>query len=293
MGSAATFVAVAAVLMWAGQLRGAPAEARISRLARPHVNPIDLPFSERVVIPVFGGLATRLMGLLPHAFVRRIGGELVSAGSPVTTQAFFTIVVMMGLLLPTTVFVLLVSSGGGSGLAVMAVVLFAAVGTLMPFLWLRRRVRHRKTAIWRSLPDAFDLITVSVEAGLGLDAALRQVADRLRGPLGDEIAQTLREVGIGRPRREAMEDMAIRVDVKELGTFVNAVIQAEQLGTGLGRVLRAQGTSIRIRRRQRAEEVARRAPVKMVFPLVFFIMPTFFVVALGPWIIHLIKYLRE
>ena len=128
--------------------------------------------------------------------------------------------------------------------------------------------------------------------GLGLDAALRQMATKLKGPLSEEIALALRQIGMGRPRREALEDMAERVDVLELTTFVNAVIQAEQLGTSLGRVLRAQAVSLRVRRRQRAEETARKAPVKMVFPLVLFIMPSFFVITLGPMIVHLSNYLN-
>jgi len=279
--------------VWAGQLKGAPAEARISRLVRPRANQMEAPFSDRIVVPVFSGLVRRLMGMLPHAFVKRINGQLVAAGSPMSTQAFFTLALMSGLLLPAGAFVFLASSGANSAIAAIVALFFAALGSLTPFLWLRRRVRRRKLAIWKSLADAFDLITVSVEAGLGLDAALRQVAERLPGPLGEEIGRTLREVGIGRPRREALEDLETRVDVKELGIFVNAVIQAEQLGTSLGRVLRAQGTSLRIKRRQKAEEMARRAPVKMVFPLVFFIMPTFFVVALGPMAIRLVEYISE
>jgi tight adherence protein C len=148
-------------------------------------------------------------------------------------------------------------------------------------------------AIWKSLADAFDLITVSVEAGLGLDAALRHVSEKLHGPLADEIRQMLREVGMGRPRREALEDMAQRIDLRELEGFVNAVIQAEQLGTSLGRVLRAQSAALRVRRRQRAEEIARKAPVKMVFPLVLCLMPAFFIVVLGPIFVRLVNYLSE
>ncbi len=136
-------------------------------------------------------------------------------------------------------------------------------------------------------------MTVSVEAGLGLDAALRQVSQKLRGPLGDEIGQMLREVGMGRPRREALEDLAERTDVPEVTTFVNAVIQAEQLGTSLGRVLRAQAMTLRVRRRQRAEEMARKAPVKLVFPLVLCIMPSFFIVTIGPVFVRLVSYLSE
>ena len=175
---------------------------------------------------------------------------------------------------------------------------FVALGAFVlgffgPYFWLIRAVRTRKLRVWKSLADAFDLVTVSVEAGLGLDAALRQVASKLKGPLAEELAQCLREVGMGRPRREALEDMAERVDVKELETFVNAVVQAEQLGTSLGRVLRSQAVTLRIRRRQRAEEASRRAPVKLVFPLVLFIMPTFFIVTLGPVFIRFVNYLEQ
>ena len=119
------------------------------------------------------------------------------------------------------------------------------------------------------------------------------MSSKLRGPLSDEISLVLREVGLGRPRREALEDLADRIDVPEVTTFVNAVVQAEQLGTSLGRVLRAQSISLRTQRRQRAEETARRAPVKMIFPLVFFIMPTFFIITIGPIAVQAIKFIGD
>jgi tight adherence protein C len=255
---------------------------------------VDAPFGDRVVIPVFGALAKFVVELLPSAFVSRVSRQLVAAGGPVTTSGFFVVVILLGIFFPAALMALAVMLTGSLSPFLLLVTLFVAgVGLFLPFLWLRRSVRRRKEAIWKSLPDAFDLITVAVEAGLGLDAALRQVAEKLRGPLAEEIGRMLREVGMGRPRREALEDMAERVDVKELKTFVNAIIQAETLGTSLGRVLRAQGLSMRIQRRQRAEELARKAPVKMVFPLVLFIMPTFFLVTLGPVGIRLLNYLNE
>jgi tight adherence protein C len=204
-------------------------------------------------------------------------------------------VMIIGIVFPGTLLVLALSATQGSVAlwqAALVAVTFAC-GLSLPFVWLRRRVRTRKMLIWKSLADAFDLITVSVEAGLGLDAAMRHVSEKLRGPLADEIRHTLREVGMGRPRREALEDMAERIDVRELESFVNAVIQAEQLGTSLGRVLRAQSATLRVRRRQRAEEIARKAPVKMVFPLVFCLMPAFFIVVIGPIIVRLVNYLSE
>jgi tight adherence protein C len=184
-------------------------------------------------------------------------------------------------------------AGGLASWVPVFVIGSAVAGFILPYYWLRRRVRNRKLAIWRRLADVFDMVTVCVEAGLGLDAALRQVSAKVKGPFSDEISIMLRQVGMGRPRREALEDLAYRVDVSEVTTFVNAIVQAEQLGTSLGRVLRAQSLSLRVRRRQKAEEMARKAPVKMVFPLVLFIMPTFFIVTIGPIFVHLVDYLND
>jgi tight adherence protein C len=155
-------------------------------------------------------------------------------------------------------------------------------GTLFPFFWLSRRVRGRQKAIWRSLPDAFDLMTTCVEAGLGLDSAFHKVSEKLRGPVAEEFAEMLREVAMGKARRDALRDMGERTGVADLQTFANMIVQAEELGTSLGAALRAQAADMRRHRRQRAEEEARRAPAKMVFPLVFFILPSLFIVILGP-----------
>jgi tight adherence protein C len=252
------------------------------------------PFSDRVFIPVLDGVTRSIVQLLPHTFVSRVSRQLLAAGSPMTTQAFFTVVLLCSVFFPVAgLFIAGQLADGLAGWMLILVAWFAVAGFFLPYLWLRRRVRMRKLAIWRRLADVFDMVTVCVEAGLGLDAALRQVATKLKGPFSDEISFTLRQVGMGRPRREALEDLAYRVDVSEVTTFVNAVIQAEQLGTSLGRVLRAQSLSLRVRRRQKAEEMARRAPVKMVFPLVLFIMPTFFIVTIGPMFVHLVDYLND
>ena len=211
-----------------------------------------------------------------------------------TTQAYFTVVLLCSVFFPLAALLIAVQLGDGlSSWMVLLVIMGAGIGFLLPYYWLRRRVRHRKLAIWRRLADTFDMVTVCVEAGLGLDAALRQVATKIKGPFSEEISIMLRQVGMGRPRREALEDLAYRVDVPEVTTFVHAVVQAEQLGTSRGRVLRAQSHTLRVRRRQKAEELARRAPVKMVFPLVLFLMPTFFIVTIGPIIVHFLNYLND
>jgi tight adherence protein C len=295
LAAVAVFVAVSSILAWAGGTGVSAAESRLSKLNMARARPsIDAPFSERVMVPVLDTITNAFMQVLPGSFVDRVSRRLETAGRPVSTQGFFAVLLVSTLFLPLSLLAIL----GLSGVEInFLAVLFACVlgffGFMAPVTWLRGASNRRRNAILRRLPDAFDLITVSVEAGLGLDAAMRQVAEKLRGPLAEEIAQVLREVGMGRPRREALEDMSRRVNLRELETFVHAIIQAEQLGTSLGRVLRAQAYTLRVRRRQRAQETARRAPVKMVFPLVFFIMPTFFLVTLGPIVVHVIVYLSE
>ncbi len=296
VGSFTAFLAVTSVLLWAAGFRASTAEARVGRLNSGKTGRVslDAPFGDRVFFPLMDNLTKAFVQFLPQTWVTRTAGQLSAAGRPMTVQAFFTLVLILGVFFPVAALALTLMAGGGSltWVGALAIVFLAFVGFLGPVLWLRRAVRSRKMAIWKSLADCFDLVTVCVEAGLGLDAALRQVAEKLRGPLADEISQMLREVGMGRPRREALEDMAARCDVRDLETFVNAIIQAEQLGTSLGRVLRSQAVTLRVRRRQRAEETSRKAPVKLVFPLVLFIMPTFFIVTLGPVFVRVVDYLN-
>ncbi len=294
IASVCVFTAVASLILWSvGALRN-PIEARVSGLSPVGSGrPIEAPFADRVVVPVLDGIVRAFVQILPHRFVERTSRQLLSAGSPISVQAFFTLVLLCSMFVPgVAIFVIVQSAGNLSLFLVLVIGLGAVAGLALPFVWLRRKSRNRRLAIWRSLPDAFDMITVCVEAGLALDAALRQVSSKLGGPLTEEISLVLRQVGMGRPRREALEDLALRVDVPEVSTFVNAVVQAEQLGTSLGRVLRAQSISLRTQRRQRAEEVARRAPVKMVMPLVLFIMPTFFIVTVGPIAVHFIGFMN-
>jgi tight adherence protein C len=289
------FIGASATIAWASGLVRNPAEARLGRLAPHQVRrAIDAPFSDRVFVPVLDSIVRAFVSVLPHRLVARIDRQLLASGAPMSALAFFTIVLLGGILFPAAAAFLLVNARGElDTVALLLVAWIAAAGVLAPFMWLSARARSRRLAIWRRLADAFDMVTVCVEAGLGLDAALRQVASKAKGPLAEEVALTLRQVAMGRPRREALEDLSYRVDIPEMTTFVNAVIQAEQLGTSLGRVLRSQSLGLRTQRRQKAQEVANKAPVKMVFPLVVFMMPTFFIVTLGPIAIHIINFTSE
>jgi tight adherence protein C len=169
----------------------------------------------------------------------------------------------------------------------LAVLIFAALGWMAPGLWLKGRLGARQKLVLKTLPDALDLVTTCVEAGLGLDGALARVAEKSTGPLANELTRMLREVAMGKLRREALTELADRIGVEELTSFINAIIQAEQLGVGIAQVLRVQSDQMRTRRRQRAEQTAHEAPIKMIFPLVLFIFPAFMLVILGPAVIRI------
>ena len=207
---------------------------------------------------------------------------------------FMSIVLVTSTRHPGAVFLLIWSGSGGSpsGRELLLVPAAIAIGLLGPMMLLRRRAKNRQSAFWKALPDSMDLLTTCVEAGLSLDFAFQRVAERMRGPVGDEVARMLREKALGQTRREALAAMADRIDLPDVNVFVNSIIQAETLGTSVGQVLRTQSRQLRTRRRQRAEQVARQAAPKMVFPLVFFVMPSLFVVILGPIVINAYQVLR-
>jgi len=164
-----------------------------------------------------------------------------------------------------------------------------AVGFLAPEFWLGRKIRKRQLDMLLQLPDALDLLTISVEAGLGFDAALAKVVEKMEGPLVNEFRQALAEIRMGRLRRDALRDVASRADVQPVTNFIGAIVQAEQLGVPIAKVLQIQSQQLRIERRQRAEEAAAKAPVKMLFPMVGCIFPTIFIVILGPAIVTVIR----
>lgn len=297
MAALAALSVAGAVLLFilAFTSRGAnPARARLEAFTRGRDDfgrPGDVSPSlkERVGRPMFEGAMRALAGMLPKGLVAGIEEKLTLAGSPMTLTNFLMFQVASVLVFGMLGFLLIVTSGGLSMMTLVMVGLAVGMGVMLPRLWLNQRVSARQTAILKSLPDAFDLITVCVEAGLGLDAALARVAERVEGPFGEELSRTLREIALGKMRRDALKEMGDRTGVQDLQTFVNAVIQAEQMGTGIGQVLRVQSDQLRIRRRQRAEEQAYKAPVKMIFPLVLCIFPTLFIVILGPAVITIMQ----
>lgn len=249
-----------------------------------------LTLRQRLLLPVVDATVQLAQRLLPTRMLENMQHQLVVAGEPMTLNAFLTIQALMTVGFFALGLLLIVSGAlAPSPIAMVFVIVAGAIGFLLPQLWLRSRASTRTGQIIKSLPDAFDLITTCVEAGLGLDAALARVAEKVKGPFAEELRRTLREISLGKLRRDALRELGQRTNVPDLLTFVNAVIQAEEMGSSIGNVLRVQSHQMRIRRRQRAEEQAYKAPVKMIFPLVLCIFPTLFIVILGPAAITILQ----
>jgi len=268
-------------------------EARVRALGEQQKLVVEYqdPFTQRVAFPVVDGIVRFIAAILPTSLIARSQKWLVIAGDKMTLSQFLTIVLITATALPGIFFVFawIATDGSIDFRLWLVILLIAAIGFFLPFWMLRRSARNRQKIIWRSLPGAMDLMTTCVESGLSLDYAMQRVAERYHGPLADELNRALREIGLGKTRREALIDMADRVDLPDLHIFVNSIVQAEQLGTSIGQVLRTQAQGLRLRRRQRAEQIARQAPVKMIFPMVFCFIPALFIVIIGPVVLNAIN----
>ena len=242
------------------------------------------PFLRRVVRPIAGNVLDMLGGLLPRNYREGVHLQLLYAGlsSHFRAEEIISLQVLggvVGFLLGVFLVAADVMSGG---LAILGLVLLPVVGAQLPRSWLSRKVEERMDAIRRDLPDTLDLLAISVEAGMGFEGALGVVCDNFDSPLADEFARTLREMELGLPRREALQNMKRRTEVPELSNFVLTLTQADALGMPVGRVLKISADEMRTKRQQWAREKAAKLPVKILFPLVLFIFPAIFVVLLGP-----------
>jgi tight adherence protein C len=195
---------------------------------------------------------------------------------------YILLTTMMGLAFPLIIGCLLVVDQVPLNKVIGVSLLVAVISFSFPFLLLQHKINARRRSMQYELPDALDLITVSVEAGLGFEGALVKLSEKMKGALVDEFVRTLNEMRIGITRRDALLAMGKRCNLADVHSFTMALIQADQLGVSIGNVLRIKSASIREKRRQQAEELAMKAPVKMLFPLIFFIFPTIFVILLGP-----------
>ena len=259
---------------------------------------LNKPFVQRVLLPLGEGVAKLFRGYTPAEVAERTQKKLIAAGlfpRVTATQLIGLCWISMGagsVLVVALLWTTGSRSGGSQPFSLfdwLCLVIGVLGGYTMPQAVLSRRVLTRQEEILLALPYAIDILSISVEAGMGFDAGVGYTMRKLKGPLAEEFAKTLNEIRLGKPRLEALEDLGNRTGVDELKTFVTAVVHASRLGGSITNTLRIQADSMRVRRRQRAQEKAMKAPVKMVFPLVFCIFPALFVVILGPAIPSLIQ----
>lgn len=253
---------------------------------------LNLPFYHRVIKPIGDKLSDTISNITPGGMKAKINEKLTTAGNPMGMAASQWILIKI-------IFFLLVTGGAVTTVVfirkplsnmILILGISVIIAYMLPKLILVQITKRRKEDIIKALPDVLDLLTVSVEAGLGFDGAISRLVDKIEGPVSKEFGRVLNEIRMGRSRRESLKEMSERCKVMDLTTFVGAIVQADELGVGIGNVLRIQSKQMRQKRRQRAQEKAMKAPIKMLFPLVLFIFPTIFSVLLGP---ALIKIMNE
>ncbi len=244
---------------------------------------LQQPFYQRVIVPIFMSVLTILGKYGAKQSSERLKTNLQMAGNPGGITPTMFVGLRMGLALVLGLIITLVTS---RTMPITQALMYSSIGFVMgymlPVMWLGRKITGRKHSIQKALPDALDLLCISVEAGLAFDLALQRVTQKWDDELSREFKRVLSDVRLGRTRREALRDLALRTGVEDVQTFTAAVIQADQLGVSMSKILRLQSDQMRVRRRQRAESLAQQAPIKMLFPMVFLIFPALFVVILGP-----------
>ena len=249
------------------------------------------PLRDRTLTPVLSGLTSVGRRFTPTGYVDNVRKKFVYAGEPRAdaVDRFLAVRVITVAFIPLMFIVVYIWNPFGlEGLLQFGVfALLAAILFFGPDAWISRRVEARQLELQRKLPDVLDLLTISVEAGLGFEQALDRTISAVPGALSEEFARMLGEVRAGASRAEAMRALDLRTNVPEVRSFVLAILQADTFGVSIGRVLRAQADEMRVKRRQLAEERAQKAPVKMLIPMVFCIFPALFVIVIGPAIINI------
>lgn len=295
----AMFVTFITIILFAwlilGNNKNAAIKTRLERIQAQDAiynneEPMEQPLLERIFRPMLDKIDERVKKIAPASILESIDNELVKAGRPLNLSAsqFMTIRLMMGFGIPILLIILM-----GQQINMLFVIGVFGMGLLLPRFYLKRAVSQRQYHINRDLPNALDLLTVSVEAGLGFDGAILKLVEKTKGPLTQEFRRMLQEIRIGKSRRDALRELSDRAGTEDLQTFVAALVQADQLGVSIGRVLRVQSQQMRMKRRQQAEERAMKAPVKMLIPMIIFIFPTLFIVLLGPGALQMIDQAKN
>lgn len=272
---------------------------RLDKIAKEYSkdkdNELNQPLFNRAIRPMLDSISRMVLKVTPREFVAAFEKKVVMSGNPFSMSVKdwinLQVLIILGLPLMTAAIGYYVRAEIRNIIFVSAIEI--GLGLILPNLVLSKKTTDRQRQITNSLPDVIDLLTVSVEAGLGFDGALSKVIDKMPGPLASELENCLQEMKVGKQKREALKDMADRIGVQDLTTFVGSIIQADQLGVSIGNVLRIQSEQMRQKRRQRAQEKAMKAPVKMLIPMVLFIFPTIFAVLMGPIVIRVIDTLMK
>lgn len=253
---------------------------------------LSQPFSERVIFPIARKLGELAIKFTPQNAMNSIEHKLELAGSPAKIDAAMILALQfLGALLFGGVVVIVFTLGSNTWpitRIILVTLIFAVLGFYFPQLWISSKISRRQKEVRKAMPDALDLLTICVEAGLGFDAAMSKVSDKWQSELSLAFARAIQEVQLGKIRREALRDMADRIGLAEMTSFVAAVIQSEQLGVSLAKVLRIQSDQMRVKRRQHAEEEAHKAPLKMLIPMGLLIFPSLIIVLMTPAALRLV-----
>ena len=254
---------------------------------------LSQPFTERVIIPLTRRIGEIVSRFTPQNALQSTAHRLELAGSPrgMDPAIFWALKIIIAVAIAG--FLLFIFSIGSInwslGRKVLVLAGFVALGFYVPEMLLTSRIERRQKAIRRAMPDALDLLTICVEAGLGFDGAMQKVSEKWENELSQAFGRVIRELQLGKLRREALRDMADRIGIAEMTSFVAAVIQSEQLGVSMAKVLRIQADQMRIKRRQIAEEAAHKAPIKMLVPMALLIFPSICIVLMTPAILSLFR----
>jgi tight adherence protein C len=251
-------------------------------------------FEDRVLKPMLQTMSAFTQKYTPLKQRELTAKKLISAGRPLGWSAaeFISVQYSTAVILAIAAYILSSLSGATPKMQYMAVIWGFIGGYVLLYMFLKYNISRRHVGINKELPDILDLLTISIEAGMGFDAALQKVVQKSPGPLAQEFNQSLQEMRMGKTRKEALRDLGLRSEVSDLKNFVGAIIQADQLGVSMGNVLRTQSEQMRIIRKQRVEEKAMKAPIKMLLPLVIFIFPTIFLILLGPTLLQLMDTMK-
>ena len=252
---------------------------------------LSLPFRDRVLVPMLRRFSEFIVRFTPQSTIERTAQRLESAGAPRNLSAaeFLGINILFMFLFGGLAFMMMARFNQPTSKQITYTFGALVLGFLLPQMVLKSRIDRRKQSVVKKFPDALDLMTICVDAGLTFDGAMAQVSDKWDDALSNEFGRVVSELQLGKSRRQALKDMGERVAVNDVTSFIASVLQADQLGVSIGKVLRIQSEQMRVRRRQRAEELAQQAPVKMTFPLVFLIFPSILLVLLGPALFQVLR----